>query len=151
MRRKVWTILLSTLALLGGYVVVAAPASAAVGCWGDYCSGRDPMSTGCANDAITTATANFSTGSVQVRWSPTCKTNWTRLVVYPTGRSCMNYGSLWAVQDTGYRQSTEVPFVCNTYSTTTYWTPMIYSPVHRVRGEFYNLDRSYDSVITAWS
>ena len=55
-----------------------------VTCSGNGCNGLDPISTGCARDAITvTATGgvvSFSTGTIQLRYSPTCGTNWGRVL-----------------------------------------------------------------------
>src|SRR3569833_2203729 len=63
----------------------AATASAAVGCYGDYCSGQDPQVTGCAADSQTVAFDDLSGARIEVRWSPTCKTNWARWQQYPVG------------------------------------------------------------------
>lgn len=62
----------------------SAPASAA-GCYGDYCSGKDPEQTGCSADAYTTASARIpgTYAYVDLRWSPSCKTNWARANWYP--------------------------------------------------------------------
>lgn len=141
-------LLLFALATIG-IVPFSGTASASVGCYGDYCSGLDPQQTGCANDAYTVASYNEAAASLQLRWSPTCKTNWARLVVYPTGNShAFNYGALVAHQDTGYEQSTSTPIVTGTTSSTTFWTPMIYSPVHCVKAEFFNQFHTYDEVET---
>lgn len=68
----------------------AGPANAE-GCYGDWCSGKDPAATGCAKDASTVAyvhvhyqtTANLFrqneyAGLLELRWSPSCQTNWAR-------------------------------------------------------------------------
>lgn len=148
--RKACTAALAVIALIFSALMVAQPAQA-VTCYGDYCSGLLPEQTGCDADAYTATVNNYATGSLQVRYSPTCKTNWARIVVYATGVGCAAYGDLYAVQDTGYQQWANVPATCNTYSSTTYWTPMIYSPVHLVRGVFYNFGRSWDTVVTPWA
>lgn len=123
----------------------AAPTSAPVDvtCWGDYCSGQDPAGTGCANDAYTVASFNDDYMSLQVRWSPTCQTNWARLVVYATN-CCFTYGSLYARQSTGYEQSTTTPLSTGG----TYWTPMIYSPSHCVKAIFYPQFKTWNKVET---
>jgi hypothetical protein len=143
------TVVMSLLVPLTATICVAsAPPAHAVGCWGDWCSGKDPQATGCAADAYTIAAANYNTASLQLRWSPTCKTNWARLVVYPMGWSVFNYGSLWAIQSTGYTQSTNTSMVSRNASAVTFWTPMIYSPRLCVKAVFYNQFKSYDSVQT---
>ena len=141
-RRRISAALGTTaVAVAASIWAMAAPANAAtsahampaVSCYGDYCSGQDPSATGCAADAYTVTSYNDSVGSLQLRWSPTCKTNWTRLVVYPTGHAIFMGGSLWAIQDTGYSQEYNVP----TNSGGTFWTAMIYSPSHCVKSAYY--------------
>lgn len=119
---------LATLAVGLGLGVAAAAPAAAVTCYGDYCSGQDPQASGCSADAYTAAYLDFSGGRMEVRYSPTCKTNWTRLQLYPGGVAY----HLAAVQDTGYRQDVDWP---SGVGPGTYWTPMIYSPVHLVQGQ----------------
>ncbi len=127
--------------------VVASPESAsAATCYGDWCSGQDPMSSGCYADAYTTKSYNLGTAVLQVRWSPACKTNWARLAA--TGDGCVYGGTLYAIQDTGYTQSASIPY--NTcYSSDVFWTPMIYSPVHQVKAKYSNWQGSV--YVTAWS
>ena len=121
---------------IGGILVGSVNSAWAAGCYGDYCSGRDPVQMGCSSDAYTTVSKDIPGAQLQIRWSPSCKTNWSRLVVYPTGLGCIGGGNLVARQDTGYTQSSWLgAYICYISSTTTYWTPMIYSPVHLVRGE----------------
>ncbi|MEV7230801.1 DUF2690 domain-containing protein [Polymorphospora sp. NPDC051019] len=119
-----WLVVLLVAAVAGttGTLVPARPALAGkveAGCWGDWCSGRDPEETRCSADAYTVASAGipWSGGlEVELRWSPTCQTNWARV----------NYGAfsfVRAVQSgTGYTQD---------YSATNgtyWWSRMIYSP-----------------------
>ena len=44
------------------------------------CNGRNPQTTGCAADAYTVLTAVFSDAFVQLRYSPTCQSNWGRVI-----------------------------------------------------------------------
>ncbi|WP_328442880.1 DUF2690 domain-containing protein [Amycolatopsis sp. NBC_00438] len=111
----------------------AASAEAAVGCYGDYCSGQDPQATGCAADAKTVAIEDLSGARLEVRWSPTCKTNWARWEQYPVGLKSDLALSLVAIQDTGYSQSASGMDDVNGTRAGTYWSPMIYSPVHKVK------------------
>ncbi|MFC6087386.1 DUF2690 domain-containing protein [Sphaerisporangium aureirubrum] len=101
----------------GAALAMPAHATAAVSCYGDFCSGQDPQATGCAADAVTVATDKVYAAEIylDLRWSPTCKTNWARLrgvsgtinnfkVVQPaTNYSRIRSGTNW-------------------------WTYMIYSP-----------------------
>jgi hypothetical protein len=122
--------------LFGSGAVVlatAAPAEASVSCYGDYCSGRDPQATGCANDAVTFAVANLSYGTLQLRWSPTCKTEWARLYVYPT--RTLAPGWVTATQpSTGYTVSGGINAISSwSPQTETVSSPMVYSPVRCVK------------------
>jgi hypothetical protein len=112
--------LLAAIALAASLMAVTAAVTpgvaSAVTCYGDYCSGKDPQATGCSTGAYTVAAADVYNkydgfrfapyaGYLELRWSPTCKTN-------------------WAVQpETGYTQQ----YVGGPWQTT--WTSQIYSPV----------------------
>ena len=49
-------------------------------CSDNGCNNLDPISTDCADDAITVSTVSFRTGTIQLRYSPTCGTNWGRVL-----------------------------------------------------------------------
>jgi hypothetical protein len=55
-----------------------------VTCSGNGCDGLDPEATGCARDAYTVrvsgGTVSFRTGTIELRYSPTCGTNWGRVL-----------------------------------------------------------------------
>ncbi|WP_054811456.1 DUF2690 domain-containing protein [Nocardia arizonensis] len=122
-------------AIPGALVTAAATAAADVTCYGDYCSGRDPNQTRCAQDAKTIAAKHLQGSLIEVRYSPTCKTNWARYEQYPVGARVIGTAPLVlrAVQDTGYEQHHD--FGLNGADPGTYVTPMIYSPVHKVYAE----------------
>lgn len=117
----------------------AAPSAMAVSCWGDWCSGQDPMATGCAADAETLAwvDADASTGRLELRWSPTCKTAWARWEQFSRGWSVGGAPyELRTVQDTGYMQTLSYgDGVGGPQDNSTTWTPMVYSPHHGVKAE----------------
>lgn len=129
------------LTLAGVIVGPSVRASAAglpggVTCYGDYCSGQDPVATGCYRDAVTVEAAQVDTGAgrLELRWSPTCQTVWARWQQYPTGW-CLNCtpNDLLAVQDTGYTQEKDWFDTGTTPADgSTSWTHMIYSPEHSV-------------------
>lgn len=54
-------------------------------CSGTGCNGTDPGQTGCSADGRTVAYTNIvnssgtAVGRVELRWSPTCQTNWSRV------------------------------------------------------------------------
>jgi hypothetical protein len=117
-------------------------AGSGVSCYGDYCSGRDPRKTGCSADAKTLASKDLSGARLELRWSPTCKTDWARWIQYPVGFKSDLPTELAAIQDTGYTQNvsydingvtTNPSASATSGGTTTSWTLMIYSPVHLVR------------------
>lgn len=109
----------------------AQPTTSAT-CYGDYCSGQDPVATGCSADAETLdfLVDDKGGGRLELRWSPTCKTNWARWQQYPTG-VCMNCSpiGMYALQEGGYMQSVDFS---NDRPEPTSWTPMIYSPKKKV-------------------
>lgn len=129
------------LAALAATSLSPTPANAStaeVSCYGDFCSGSDPALSGCDTDAVTVAALQDDKGSgrLELRWSPTCQTNWARWQQYPTGW-CLNCSplDLLAVQDTGYTQHlvfSESDGGTPAQGGGTYWTPMIYSPQHAV-------------------
>jgi hypothetical protein len=116
-------VLVPLVALMGFFIVAPTPAFA-VGCSGDYCSGQDPLSTGCSADAYTVHTASvygtYGARTVEIRWSPTCKTNWARVNWVTT--------NVKAVQQTGYTQG------YSSNNGTVAWSKMIYSPTLCVKG-----------------
>lgn len=104
------------------------------GCYGDYCSGKDPQATGCGDDARTAAWLDLTSARLELRWSARCKTNWARFEQYPRGWYMGQVPLvLRAVQDTGYRQA--LSYGVNGTGTGTTWSPMVYSPVRLVRAE----------------
>ena len=113
-KRKVQVASALVLGSAASLMIAASPASAA-GCYGDYCSGTDPQSTGCANDAYAVASSTNAGVTVQLEWSPSCKTNWARV-------NTSSPASIKAVQSGGYTQY-------GTISGGGYaWSRQIYSP-----------------------
>ncbi|MDV9193478.1 DUF2690 domain-containing protein [Streptomyces sp. SR27] len=67
----------SALAMAASSLLLASsPASAATSCYASTCSGLDPATTICQNDA-TTVRDNYFPG-VELRYSPTCRAAWAR-------------------------------------------------------------------------
>ncbi len=99
----------------------AKPQLPRVTCSGDGCNGLDPIATGCANDAITVkttgGTTSFRTGTIELRYSPTCGTNWGRVV-----------SSVGSVQLTvSIRRETDKLFYFKVATGTILWSPMIFA------------------------
>lgn len=118
-----------------------AQSASNVTCWGDWCSGQDPHATHCDADAVTIASVTATAGNTQlsddtnrkgtleVRYSPTCKTKWSRLSLTRDA----DYAELVIHQDDQYTQSKFLKFFLTTYAKTgVFYTPMIYSVNHRV-------------------
>jgi hypothetical protein len=140
-----------TAVTVAGMVTVAsAPAQAAAGCYGDYCSGKDPSTTGtnnnpCQNGARTVAWENLdvwrvhagtdngywaTVGVLELRWSDRCQTNWARLEL----KEATSLDRLHVIQSTNYRQSHKTSgWTSQTTTPGIFWTPMIYSPVAKCR------------------
>ncbi|MDQ0104448.1 hypothetical protein J2T10_004123 [Paenarthrobacter nicotinovorans] len=58
----------------------ASPSKA--GCYAASCTGLDPSKTKCANDAYTGASKEIEGGILELRYSPSCKSNWARYTQY---------------------------------------------------------------------
>jgi hypothetical protein len=116
---------------LTGLATTSASAAPAPSCYGDYCSGQDPEATGCGADAITVDWRDLSGARLELRWSPSCQTNWARWQQYPVGMKSDVLVVLGVEQDTGYTQSHD--YGVNGVSEGTYWSNMIYSPVRGVK------------------
>ncbi|MEU3570327.1 DUF2690 domain-containing protein [Kitasatospora sp. NPDC036755] len=49
------------------------------GCYRSSCNGQDPVDMGCNTDAYTVESAWSEYGTIELRYSPSCKANWARL------------------------------------------------------------------------
>ena len=93
------------------------------------CDGKDPDSTGCSADADSYGTKTFTVGGATVtydlRYSETCKSNWTRITA-TSGASYLKPYLRWGPPDSEYAE------ISATHSDTTaggyYWTSMRYCP-----------------------
>ncbi len=109
------------------------------------CNGTDPAATGCADNASTVISNDIydQTGSliglVELRWSNTCSTNWTR------GSQYIGCGSFNCIQNwmatlwwhnpkTGACEDWNYPGSANV---TTFWSNQEYAPVLNVESEAY--------------
>jgi hypothetical protein len=77
---------LMVVAVAGPAGATSPPAPAArVTCSGDGCTGQRPELTGCDKDGRTIRTGKVvdasgrAVGTIELRWSPTCGTNWARV------------------------------------------------------------------------
>ncbi|WP_157084152.1 DUF2690 domain-containing protein [Millisia brevis] len=80
----------------------------------------DPLSTGCANGAQTIWQQQvLGGGTIQVRYSPACGTNWVRISGATNRQS---EAGIYSAR-TGWRYSPSYG-----RSPSTYWTPMVWAP-----------------------
>lgn len=117
--RIIRALLVGSLAIAGSTMIGATAAHASVSCYGDYCSGLDPETSGCSAGATTLWSAfdSWTGAQVELRWSPTCKTEWARA-------NSTAPGWIKAVQSTGYTQWGTLTTTGSPYS----WSRQIYSP-----------------------
>src|SRR5438477_6662307 len=62
------------------YAHTTAQARASATCSGNGCNNKDPDQTGCAVGAYTVQTGVLASAYIQLRYSPTCGTNWARVL-----------------------------------------------------------------------
>lgn len=162
--RRLLVVVLSTLLLGVGFSAVSTPpAEAAVGCYGNWCSGMDPHATGCDRDAITVATAPITSGyslglqvgpfsaskaqefgTLELRWSPRCQTNWARANIHRLAP----YRLLFVEQNTGYTQlSNSIGGSLPGTNTGIFYTAMIYSPHLPARAV---IENGAEALKTSW-
>lgn len=111
----------------------AQPFLPAVTCSRNGCTGLDPNATGCSADATTLLSKNIvnssgqSIGKIELRWSPTCQTNWARVTSFigsaPLGASVEREAGV----DGPFAEEC-VP-TCDTFVTaTSAFTDMVWAP-----------------------
>jgi hypothetical protein len=96
--RRVIAVFCTALVVGCNVLVASSPAALAATCSGTGCDASDPYSTGCAGSGASyyvaettplikesTGVASNSYGYIQLWWSNTCDTNWTRMVVNVSG------------------------------------------------------------------
>jgi hypothetical protein len=92
--------------LLAVSASIVAPGSAAAGvtCSQYGCDGKDPIATGCAADAVTVASAPVMSsqspygaryGTINLRWSAKCQTNWAQLVLMNPNNPGKWFRTVW--------------------------------------------------------
>ena len=72
-------VLMIVTVLVGMVFMLPATPAFAVTCSGSGCEGKNPQTTGCSADAVTAASAAIPDGKVELRWSQTCLTFWSRV------------------------------------------------------------------------
>lgn len=110
---------------------LAAPDAQAASCSGRGCNGMDPSVTGCsAGSTIADTDRMFTSGTAELRWSPTCKTNWVRVSNYAGGDSALRI-TVWTG---GERVGFVAPGTPGNH-----WGNMVYAP-GCARGEVVYVD-----------
>ncbi len=102
------------------------------------CNNQDPVKQGC-NDGYTVSTASFAQGKVELRYSPTCKSNWAKVTNF-TGNG---YTFAQIMREDGKSYSYD------SYSSTVY-TNMVYSPVLKAKASGKACGSSCSSASTGW-
>jgi hypothetical protein len=110
--RRVLTVAAAGTATLLALTLGAAPANAA--------TSGDPQTTGCANTASTIWSHTYlGYGTVEVRYSSACGTNWVRV----TGAGGQqSEAGIWSAAS-GWQYS-----LSYSSAPSQYWTPMVYAP-----------------------
>ncbi|MGW4206390.1 DUF2690 domain-containing protein [Lentzea sp. NPDC004789] len=97
-----------------------APDASAASCSGRGCNDKDPVATGCSSGStVADSKPMYPSGRAELRWSPTCRTNWVRITDYPGGDSALRI-TVWAGND-------HVGFVAPG-TPGTHWGNMVYAP-----------------------
>jgi hypothetical protein len=119
-------------------------------CWGDYCTGQNPYSSGCASDAYVWGTANLTykdsdgnqqnAGTIQLIVSPSCGTRWAYATLTDSDVSGVQ---VEAKQDTGFTE--ETPWYNN--GAGTYYTEMTYSRTHCSQAIVYYSDNNSGNLV----
>jgi len=110
-------------------------------CSGDACNGLNPETTNCSNGATTVGGpndiyanlngVNQKVGTVELRWSSACQTNWSRVIRTDGGTG--DYVMARVVRDDGVQQFREMPIAPMSEWTdgqTRIWSPMVYAPAN---------------------
>ncbi|CAM3463670.1 DUF2690 domain-containing protein [Tsukamurella hominis] len=104
----------------GILVALAAVTTAATAGPANAVTSGDPLATGCANGAQTIWSSNYlGVGTVEVRYSPSCGTNWVRV----TGATNRASEAGITSPASGWQWSPSYG-----RSPSSYWTPMVYAP-----------------------
>lgn len=86
------------------------------------CDNKDPIAQGCGADAVTVAgfAPSFPWGHIELRWSATCRTNWTRFTA--------NYGAIWDVSVERLSPHLRVGDVVSINAGAQHYTNMVFAP-----------------------
>lgn len=115
--------------------LLMAPDAQAVSCSGNGCNDKDPVAAGCsAGSTIADTTPMYTGGTAELRWSPTCKTNWVRISNYSGGNSGLRI-TVWS-------SSHRVGFIAPR-TPGNHWGNMVYAP-GCARGEVLYVDSGND-------
>jgi hypothetical protein len=122
----------TSLVAAAALTLLLAPDAQAASCSGRGCNGKDPVQAGCsAGTTIADTAPMFTSGTAELRWSPTCKTNWVRVVNYAGGQSALRI-TVWTGSD---RVGFPAPGTPGTH-----WGNMVHAP-GCARGEVAYVDR----------
>lgn len=122
--------LTASLVVTASIFLVAAPSASAVSCSGNGCNGKDPIYTGCnqnaylAKEYIMTDRRGIAIAQkVQVYYSRSCGTNWIRVTGNPYGGA--TYKMIQSLNSNGTPRFTETEI---DYGTGASYSMMVYAP-----------------------
>jgi hypothetical protein len=120
--------------LLGTGLLVAQPQAAfAAGCSRYACDGQDPIKMGCDNVrtgssvfVYSNSQSNFAIGTIELRYSATCRTAWARLSFWKEwyGGVSSPYGQINRIADNKHFRCTNVVW-SNDLAKYSCYTPMV--------------------------
>jgi hypothetical protein len=131
--RRIISLLVMLCPIISGVFVYTVTPVFAASCSGTGCDGKDPDTTGCSSSAYNVETINIISsgryiGTADLRWSPTCETNW--------GRAYKSSGGSETVDARVYNIDRGIGYVGFGFGGpgTTVWSPMVHAPTTRSKG-----------------
>lgn len=107
----------------------------AVTCSGTNCNGKDPIATHCADGSYVALSAPFGTtafgGVVELKWSPTCKTNWAKAYITSSNPPNATYTLTVMLQRPDWSEIPGTKFTLG--NTRSIYGDMYYAPTEKVR------------------
>ena len=141
--------IVTALVMLFSAMGAPTPVYAATTCRGSACNGMDPNITTCAFDAQTVSSKPFSNlGILELRWSRSCNTYWTRLTAYGTYPRQPDMGAFVRVNSPYYAS---LHYSNAVFNQRTVWSKMLYAPGQQIMacGSMVNPHNTYIRLTTS--
>jgi hypothetical protein len=120
--KRVLMAMMGLVVALAGMLVAPTEKLYAAPTPGEHLTGTDPQATGCANDARTIYsrplndfdTPSVSYGTIELRYSPTCRTAWARVILnFPSdGTGRQSVGERYGSAEIDRNDNQNVTFTC---------------------------------------